>query len=141
MINLLPGIQSTSSALTAERIRMEVVSQNIANSRVEDAGDGKPYQRQVVTFESLLGGQMGTGAGLDGVQVAKIMPDNRPAKRVPSPGNPKAGADGCVDLPNISVHEEMVDLITASRAFEANLAVVKASRNMTMQTLSIGKRA
>lgn len=141
MINILPGIQSTSSALTAERIRMEVVSANIANAHVENTGNGKPYQRQVVTFESLLGNQMGGAASAEGLQVAKIMPDNRPPRRIPSPGNPNAGPDGCVELPNINIHEEMVDLITASRAFEANLAVVKASRNMTMQTLSIGKRA
>lgn len=143
-MNLLTGIQSTSSALNAERVRMEVVSQNIANANVTNFKDGKPYRRQVVTFESALQDQMGggvTGASPEAVQVAKILDDTRPPRMVHNPSDPAADSNGWVATPNINIHEEMADMITSSRAFEANLAVVKASRNLTMQTLSIGKRS
>ena len=143
-MNLLTGIQSTSSALNAERVRMEVVSQNIANANVTNFKDGKPYRRQVVTFESALQDQMGagaTGASPEAVQVAKILDDTRPPRMVHNPSDPVADSNGWVATPNINIHEEMADMITSSRAFEANLAVVKASRNLTMQTLSIGKRS
>ena len=145
MLPLLSGVQSTTSALEAERIRMEVISQNIANANTSRGIDGKPYQRQEVVFETILSRQMtGTspsdGAG-KGVTVSRITKDNVPPRLVYNPGHPDANPQGMVALPNINVHEEMVDMIAASRAFEANLAVVKNARSMAMQTLSIGKRA
>ncbi len=142
MINLLPGIQSSSSALDAERVRMEVVSQNIANANVSNFENGKPYQRQIVHFESALAAQ-GTGvageAAPETVQVAKIEKDASPPRMVYDPSNPAHNAQGWVAMPNINVHEEMVDLIAASRAFEANLAVVKSARTMAMQSLAIAR--
>jgi flagellar basal-body rod protein FlgC len=144
MINILPGISSTASALTAERTRMDVISQNIANANTTRGLNGNTYQRQQVVFETVLAGQ-GTrptaGAPLSHVQVARIETDPRPPQRVYAPGHPDADADGMVSMPNVSVHEEMADLMVASRAFEANLAVVKTARTMAIQTLSIGKRS
>lgn len=141
MINVLTGINASSSALEAERIRMEVISQNIANAEVSKMPDGKPYQRQQVVFETILNQQLGaTSAGETGIQVARIEKDQRPPRLVFNPGHKDADADGMVALPNINVHEEMADLINASRVFEANLAVVRNARMMAMQTLSIGKR-
>lgn len=144
MINILSGIDSTSFALNAERIRMDVVSQNIANANTTRGLDGKPYQRQQVVFEAVLNAQQaangtqGTEAG--GTRVARIEQDQRPPQMVYNPSHPHANAEGMVAMPNINIHEEMVDLIAASRAFEANLAVVKNARSMALQTLSIGKR-
>lgn len=141
MINILTGINATSSALEAERIRMEVISQNIANANTLNDGTGKPYQRQQVVFEKLLGQQAGmTGAGETGIQVSRIETDRRPPRMVFNPGHPKADATGMVGMPDINIHEEMADLMVASRAFEANLAVVRNARTMALQTLSIGKR-
>lgn len=142
MINFIPGIQSTSAALTAERIRMDVISQNIANAETTRGVDGKPYQRQQVVFETLLNRSSGFGLseGPQSVRVARITPDTRAPRLVHNPGHPDANADGMVAVPDISVHEEMADLIAASRTFEANLAVVKNARQMALQTLSIGKR-
>jgi flagellar basal-body rod protein FlgC len=142
-MNMIGGIQSSSAALNAERIRMEVISQNIANADVSRTASGAPYERQHVVFENVLRQQQGLEpdggpAGL--VQVSKIVSDHRPPRLAYMPGHPDANpANGMVALPDINIHEEMADLIAASRAFEANLAVVKNARQMAMQSLSIGK--
>ncbi|MBP9902811.1 MAG: flagellar basal body rod protein FlgC [Verrucomicrobia subdivision 3 bacterium] len=142
-MNILNGINATSSALNAERIRMEVISQNIANANTTHDVDGKPYQRQQVVFERMLDQQQalnGSGVGSSSVQVARIEKDSRAPNLVYSPGHPDADANGMVATPNISIHEEMADMIVSSRAFEANLAVVRNARSMALQTLAIGKR-
>jgi len=141
MVQILTGINSTAAALDAERTRIDVISENIANANTTRGLDGKPYQRQVVVFESALqqavngrgGSQMST------VNVARIEKDTRPGQTVYEPGNPDADDKGMVTMPNISIHEEMADMINASRSFEANLAVVKNARQMAMQTLAIGR--
>ncbi len=142
MINLLPGIASSASALDAERIRMDVIAQNIANSNVTRDVDGKPYQRQEVVFESVLNALQNSDspdAGSKSVQIARVQKDNRPPRMIYNPGHPDADAHGMVAMPNINIHEEMVDMIASSRSYEANLAVVKNARTMAMQALSIGK--
>ena len=139
MIELISGIRNTASALTAERIRMDVISQNIANANVTQGPDGQPYRRQQVVFKTLLD-QAQAGPGSGGVSVAKVETSDRPFRTVYNPGHPEADAEGMVRLPNINIHEEMVDLISASRAFEANLAVIKTARSMAVRTLSIGKK-
>jgi flagellar basal-body rod protein FlgC len=144
MISIITGVESTKAALTAERVRMDVVSQNIANASTARGLDGGPYRRQQVVFETVLQANQNTraasGSKLESVQVARIQPDLRPPRLVHQPGHPDADAQGMVALPNINIHEEMVDLISASRAFEANLAVLKTGRSMAIQTLGIGKR-
>lgn len=140
MIQCLNGIESTASALHAERVRMDVITQNIANVNTTRGLDGQPYQRQRVVFETVLSDALGAGAGPGKVEIPRIEKDDRPPRLVFNPGHPDANADGMVAYPNISIHEEMADLILSSRAFEANLAVVKNARSMAMQTLSIGKR-
>ena len=144
MINILTGIDSTSAALNAERIRMDVVSQNIANAQLARGPDGRPYQRQQVVFEAVLRDHLKPGAtpGNDAsmVRAARIESAHRPPRLVYQPGHPDANGEGMVALPDINIHEEMVDLMAASRAYEANLGVVKTARSMAQQTLSIGKR-
>lgn len=141
MIQILTGIQNTSAALDAEHTRLDVISQNIANAHTTHDVDGKPYQRRVVVFENELSNALNGGgnSGLPTLHVAKIERDTRPPMRVYDPGNPEADAKGMVSLPNINIHEEMADLISASRTFEANLAVVKNARSMAMQTLAMGR--
>lgn len=119
---------------------MEVITQNIANANTTRGLDGKPYQRQQVVFEQVLQSAQGGSTGPQKVEISRIEKDNRPPRLVFNPGHPDADADGMVSMPNINIHEEMADLIAASRAFEANLAVVKNARAMALQTLSIGKR-
>lgn len=137
MINLLSGIDTTAAALTAERVRMDVVTQNIANANTVSGPDGRPYQRQQVVFEAVLKDRLRAGAGTgqaQSIQVARIEKDNRPPRLMFDPQR------GIVEVPNINIHEEMADLIASSRAFEANLSVLKTTRTMAMQTLAIGKR-
>jgi flagellar basal-body rod protein FlgC len=142
MINLISGIDSTSAALNAERIRMDVVSENIANANTTRGIDGKPYQRQQVVFETVLRSAQNSDASVSSpqsIQVARIEKDGRPPRMVYNPTHPDADGQGMVAMPAINVHEEMVDMIAISRAFEANIAVVKNAHAMAMQALSIGK--
>ena len=139
MIDLLAGINSTSAALNAERTRLDTISQNIANAHTTRGADGKPYQRQVVVFETALQQAM-NGETTPMLRVARIQKDTRPSELVHQPGHPDADANGMVAMPNVHIHEAMADLIAASRAFEANLALVRNARTMAMQTLAIGKR-
>ena len=138
MIDILSGIQSTAAALDAERTRLDVISENIANANTTRGPDGKPYQRQEVVFESALQQAMG-GQQVPTLKVAGIVKDPRPFEEVYEPGNPDADAHGMVAMPNVNVNEEMADMIAASRTFEANLEVVKNARAMALQVLSIGK--
>jgi flagellar basal-body rod protein FlgC len=140
MISLLSGINSTAAALDAERIRMDVVAQNIANVNTTKGPDGKPYQRQQVVFASVLRAQQeGEAAGAQQVQIARIEKDPRPPRLVYLPGHPDANEQGMVAVPDINIHEEMVDMIAASRTYEANLAVAKNAHSMAMAALAIGK--
>jgi flagellar basal-body rod protein FlgC len=141
MVQILSGIQSTTAALEAERTRLDIISENIANSHTTRSPDGKPYQRQVVVFESALQQALDGGKQTQTptLRVARIDKDPRPPIMVYEPGHPDADANGMVAMPNVNLHEEMADMIAASRAFEANLAVIKNSRSMALQTLAIGK--
>jgi flagellar basal-body rod protein FlgC len=143
MINILNGIDSTASALNAERIRMDVITQNIANINTTRGPDGKPYQRQQVVFESVLqaqqAGDPSNPANPQSLEVARIESDHRPPRMIYNPGHPDANAQGMVAMPDINIHEEMVDMIASSRTYEANLAVVKNARSLAMEALSISK--
>jgi flagellar basal-body rod protein FlgC len=140
MISFLPGVNVSADALHAERTRLEVIAQNIANANTTRGLDGKPYQRQTVVFESMLRQVADGSAGVPELRVGGILKDPRPPQMVFNPGHPDANKDGMVAMPNVNIHEEMADMIVASRAFEANLAVIKNSRMLALQALSIGKR-
>jgi flagellar basal-body rod protein FlgC len=140
MVDILSGIQSTKAALSAERTRLDVIAENIANANVSRGPDGKPYQRKVVVFENALQQAVnGQSAATPGLQIARIEKDPRPPEMVYAPGHPDADERGMVAMPNVDVNEEMADLVSASRTFEANLAVVRNARTMALQTLAIGK--
>jgi flagellar basal-body rod protein FlgC len=142
MIKLLTGLQSSASALQAERLRMEVISQNIANAETTKTPEGGPYQRQVVSFETLLQDKVGAGSEAvpQSVQVARITRDQKPGQSVFRPGHPDADGGGMVQYPNVNMHEEWADYIASSRSYEANLSVIKNARTIALQTLSIGRR-
>jgi flagellar basal-body rod protein FlgC len=143
MLNLIPGVGATSAALNAERTRLDIIAQNIANANTTRGLDGRPYQRQQVVFETVLDNIRSGGAPdlrVGGPRVSEIQKDMRPGRSVYQPGHPEANKDGMVQMPNVSVHEEMADLVAASRSFDANLAVLKTARQMTLQSLSLGKR-
>ena len=138
-MNLIAGIDITAGALNAQKTRLDIVAQNIANAQTTRTANGGPYQRQIVSFETELVRHTGGGPSLQTVKVATVQPDKTPGQQVYNPQHPDAGPDGLVTMPNVNLSYEMVDLITASRAYEANLSVVKNARQMAMKTLEIGK--
>jgi flagellar basal-body rod protein FlgC len=134
-MNIISGINVTASALSAEKTRMDLVAQNIANAHTTHDVDGQPYKRKVVSFEACL--EPGS-AGEKGVRISQISNDTAPGEMIFSPGHPDADKDGMVQMPNVNIATEMVDLMSSSRAYEANLAVVRNAKQMAMKALSIG---
>jgi len=129
----------SSSGMQAERMRMEVVANNIANANTTRGPDGEPYRRKQVLFATALD-QAGTALGSDalgGVQVVGIVEDQSDFQLVYDPGHPDADEQGYVKMPNVSVPVEMVDLVTAVRAYEANLKVMRMFRQMAERTLQL----
>ena len=142
MVNFIPSLPSTTAALDAERTRLEVIAQNIANANTTRGLDGRPYHRQQVVFETVLQrakAQDGRAESLAVPRVGRVQEDQRPGRAIYQPGHPDADTNGMVELPNVNIYEEMADMIVASRTYEANVAVFKNSRSIAMQALSIGK--
>jgi flagellar basal-body rod protein FlgC len=140
-MNILPAIGITSDALAAEKTRLEVIGQNIANAQTTRGPDGKPYQRRIVTFEAEMQ-RVSTSNGLEtapSLRVSAITVDPTPGATVFDPTHPHADEAGMVRMPNVNTTREMVDLIAASRAFEANLSVVRTARQMAQKALQIGR--
>jgi len=141
-MNLISGIDVTASALNAQKTRLDIVAQNIANAQTTRGPNGLPYQRKTVSFETELirrTGGSATGPALQSVRVGSITDDKSKGERVYDPQHPDASADGYVQMPNVNMAFEMVDLMTASRAYEANLTVVKNAKQMALKALDIGK--
>ncbi|MGC3991910.1 MAG: flagellar basal body rod protein FlgC [Chthoniobacteraceae bacterium] len=132
-MNVISGIDVTASALNAEKTRMDVVAENIANANTTHGLDGKPYQRKLVSFQSVLQSTGGTG-----VQVSQVKNDTTAGPLVYNPSSPDADKNGMVHMPNVNLSYEMVDLISSTRAYEANLAVVKNAKQMAHKALTIG---
>jgi flagellar basal-body rod protein FlgC len=146
----LSPLDISASALTAERLRMDVIASNIANASTTRArlvnGTWQPYTRKLVVFEprtpfaSILGRalsrQTEVGAG---VQVSRIVDDPTPPRLVYDPAHPDAGPDGYVRLPNVDIVKEMADLIAATRAYEANVAAFQAGKAMLTKALELGR--
>lgn len=144
-MGMFGAIDSAASGLTAERLRMDVISNNIANANTTRTAKGGPYRRQLVVFEprseqasfsQLLSKEMGSG---DGVKVVGITEDDSPTRMVYDPHHPDANQAGYVEMPNVNIVTEMVDMITATRAYEANVTAVNSAKSMALKALEIGK--
>ncbi len=141
-MDLLSGIAATSGALNAQRTRLDFIAQNIANANTTRGPDGQAFKRKIVSFESELVRSSAAGLGgasLSSVRIGEVTDDPTPGQRIQDPSHPDADEQGMVTLPNVNIAYEMVDLITASRAYEANLTVAKNSRQMALKTLEIGR--
>ena len=146
-MGLFDAIDVAGSALSAERLRMDVTAENLANAQTTRGANGGPYRRKVVLlqqdggaggFGAALGSAMGRSARTPGgVHVAGIAEDAAPNRRVYDPGHPDADAQGYVELPNVDPVSEMVDLITASRAYEANVTAMQTAKHMFSKTLEL----
>lgn len=138
---MLSATNISSSGLTAERMRMEVIANNIANAHSTRMAGGGAFRRQDLTFSAALRDNLGSKTPgiekLGGVKVHGIVDDQSAQPRVFEPGHPDAGEDGFVTMPNVFLPVEMVNLMTASRAFEANLTVLNSFRQMSDQSLSL----
>ena len=136
-MELLPAWAISASGLAAEQLRLDLVATNLANVHTTRAADGGPYRRRVALFAEKLEAA-GRFAGR-GVRVAGIWKDTSPAQLVYDPNHPDADARGYVALPNVNVVNEMVDLLTATRAYEANVTVLNAAKSMALKALEIGR--
>ncbi len=142
MSTLTAALGASASALTAERTRIEVAVSNMANAESTRGADGQPYRRRDVvlastpsdTFEDALG-----SAGAVGVQVAQIVEDRAPFQRRYDPSHPDADADGFVAMPNVDTSTEMVDMLSASRAYQANLTAIGLIRDLVQKALDLAK--
>ena len=142
-MGLFDAINASGSGLTAERLRMDVVAENLANAQTTRGADGQPYRRKEVvlqerpgSFGASLSAAMTKSSGA-GVQVAGVVEDQTQLKRVYDPGHPDADADGYVSMPNVDTVTEMVDLIGAQRAYEANVTAMQAAKQMFSRTLEL----
>lgn len=136
-MGLFDAIDISASGLSAERLRMDVVAENLANANTTRTADGGPYRRKNVVLEQQGGGFASALARARGVQVSAIVEDPTPPRRVYDPGHPDADADGYVEMPNVNPVTEMVDLITASRAYEANVTAMQTAKQMFTKTLEV----
>jgi flagellar basal-body rod protein FlgC len=127
-------IRIAGSALTSERLRMDVIAENLANANTTRGVDGEPYRRKQVVVQERGGSFEDV---LNGVQVAGIVEDAGPLRRVYDPGHPDADQNGYVELPNVSSVTEMVDLITATRSYEANVQIMTSARQSFTRTLDL----
>lgn len=144
------GIDASASGLTAERLRMDVISNNIANANTTRTDRGGAFHRRYVVFEprdrapkkfehvlkKAVGLNRQTGEGVRAVQITE---DDTPGPMVYEPGHPDANAEGYVEKPNVNIVTEMVDMITAQRAYEANSTAINAAKAMISKALDIGK--
>ncbi len=140
------GFDISASGLTAQRLRMDIISNNIANINTTRTAQGTPYRRQMPIFESRLRELMlnlpvprENQALGDGVRVAAIVEDNSPFQMIFNPSHPDANAEGYVAMPNINIVSEMVDMMSATRAYEANLMALSASKSIFNRALDIGR--
>ena len=148
-MSMFGGMEISASGLTAQRLRMDVTAENLANAQTTKGADGQPYRRKEVVLREISQGGFGAqltaamGAGSKarpgGVEVAQIATDQTAGKMVYDPSHPDANAQGYVQMPNVDTVTEMVDLIDSSRAYEANVTAMQASKQMFTKTLELLK--
>jgi flagellar basal-body rod protein FlgC len=148
-MGMFDALNVSATGLTAERLRMDVTAENLANAQTTRGADGQPYRRKEVVLSEVQSGGFGAqlakavGAGSasgsqpGGVEVSGIAQDQTPGKLVYDPGHPDADAKGYVRMPNVDTVAEMVDLISASRAYEANVTAMNAAKQMFSKTLDL----
>ncbi len=144
-MNFLDSLDISSTGLSAQRLRMNLVSSNLANANTTRTETGEPYKRKDAVFEAVQGTTFEDaldeelGAAESGVRVARIFEDDKPFVEKYDPGHPDADENGYVRLPNVNIVEEMVNMISASRSFEANATAVSNTKEMAAAALRIGE--
>lgn len=129
------AMRISASALSAERLRMDTITSNVANAQTTRGVDGKPYVRKIAVFQEALDEKM----QFNGVKAVGIKEDESPLRKVYDPSHPDANDEGYVTMPNVNILNEMADMITASRAYEANIDTLNANKSMFQKALEIGR--
>jgi len=145
-MSFMSAMEIISSSLAASRLRMNLVASNLANAQTTRTAEGGPYRRRDPVFQATpvqqpFADQLRDrlSSSLRGVTVSNVVVDQRPPRTVFDPGHPDADAAGLVKLPNVNVVEEMVDMITASRAYEAGVTAMQSIKAMATKALAIGR--
>jgi flagellar basal-body rod protein FlgC len=134
-MGLFNNMRISASGLSAERLRMDTITSNITNATTTRGEDGKPYVRKIAVFQENLD----EAKKLNGVKAVGIVNDESPLKSVYDPTHPDADEEGYVLMPNVNLLNEMADMIAASRAYEANVDTLNASKSMFTKTLELGR--
>ncbi|GAA3661985.1 flagellar basal body rod protein FlgC [Asaccharospora irregularis] len=134
-MNIFGGMRISASGLSAERMRMDVISSNVANVKTTRTEDGGAYKRKVATFAENYDKKL----GMLGVKTVSIEEDKSPLRKLYDPNHPDADAQGYVEYPNVDLLVEMSDLIAASRAYESNVDTLNAQKSMISKALEIGR--
>lgn len=129
----------SASGIFAQRSRMDVIANNIANADSTRTHEGGPYRRQSVSFSTVYKNAIGNQMVPAGVNVEKVTEDPTDFKTVYDPGHPDADKNGYVKMPNVNVVEEMVDMVSATRAYEANVTALNATKSMISSGIDIGR--
>ncbi|MEP0813597.1 MAG: flagellar basal body rod protein FlgC [bacterium] len=132
-MSFLSALNSSASGLSAHRVWMDLISGNIANANTTRTASGGPYTRKLAVFADLTDAE----GNVLGVKVSRLAEDAAPPRLVYEPGHPDANPEGYVAYPNVDIMLEMVDLIAASRAYEANITAMEAAKDMAMQTIGL----
>ena len=135
----ISSLNISASGLSAQRQRLDTISSNIANANTTRTPGGGPYRRQEVVFTTRAEVLGLAGSRPTGVEAPQVVEDATPPRAVYEPGHPDADASGYVQMPNVNVVKEMVDMISASRAYEANVTALNAGKAMVMKALEIGR--
>jgi flagellar basal-body rod protein FlgC len=143
MLGVFSAMEVAASGLSAERIRMNTIASNLANANTTRTAQGGPFKRIDPVFQAVdidrMQGTPSTQRGVSLVRVARLAEDTRPGTMVYDPGHPDANAKGYVEYPNVHAVEEMVNMITASRAYEAGVTTIDTIKQMAQAALSLGK--
>jgi flagellar basal-body rod protein FlgC len=134
-MSLFNVFKISGSAMSAQSLRLNTVASNLANADSVVSSDGKPYQSKQVVFKAVQDAASKTST----VQVDRVIEDTKPGKMVYDPKNPMANSDGYLTMPNVNVTEEMVNMISASRAYQNNVETMNAAKTMLLKTLNIGQ--
>lgn len=144
MNNVFTSLRISASGLSAERLRMDTIASNIANVNTTRGEDGEPYRRKIAVFQENLDAEINKTTGQVekrsiGVKAVGIVDDPSEFRRVYDPTNPDADAEGYVNMPNVNVLNEMADMITATRSYEANVNAINSEKSMFLKALEIGR--
>lgn len=146
-MSFLSSLNISGSALTAQKLRMDIISSNMANATTTRTENGEPYRRKMVVFSPIaqnnsfegIFNSLSKNENTPGVEVSAIVEDQRPLKPVYNPSHPDADANGYVMMPNVDTMEEMIDMMSATRSYEANVTTLNAIKQMAAKALEIGR--